>query len=236
MKHKVIGVLAACAFVLTLVWLTQMISATLRYGSFEQFDDALAFAREQHWFYFTATYANALLFTLCNAMLFGSLSGLFKEKHFEWVGVGLVFISLYSILAIVSYLSQLVLVPQMISQLDDQQFRVMTLTFLRHWLQIWPHSTIQAFDQFSYFLLGFPCVIYGLLMTQIVRMRTVGWLFTVSGIFCMPIGVGIICGIPALVGVPSMIGGVFSIFATGWLAVNQLKETTRTSSSDGAAS
>jgi hypothetical protein len=225
MKHKVIGVLAACNFVLTLVWLTQMIGITIQYGSFELFDDALAFAREQHWFYYTATYANALLLTLVNAMLLGYLSSLFKEKNHEWAGVGLVFISLYAILAIVSYLAQLVLVPLLINQLEDQQIRLFSFTLLRQWLQIWPHSTIQAFDQFSYFLLGFPCVIYGLLMTQIVRMRTVGWLYTVSGLFCMPIGVGIICGIPGLVAIPSMIGGVFSIFATGWLAVNQLKES-----------
>jgi hypothetical protein len=219
MNTKTTGTLATIVLILTLVWLSQMIGAAIHYGSFERFDDALAFAREQHWFYYKATYANALLLTLGNALLFGSLYGLLKREQPEWAAAGLVFIPLYAILALVSYLSQFALVPALVSQLEDPQLQPMALASLHHWLQIWPQSTIQLFDQFSYFLLGFPVLIYGFLMWRTARLRIPGGLFMLSGLFCLPIGIGIMAGFPALVGTPSMIGGVASIVATGWLAV-----------------
>jgi hypothetical protein len=223
MKTKITGILAASVVILTLIWLAQMIGAAVKYGSFEKFNDALAFARERHWFYYTATYANALVLTLFNALLYGSLYGLLKGEHPEWTAAGLVFVPLYAILAMVAYLSQIVLVPALINQLEDPQLQPIALALLHHWLQIWPHSTIQLFDQFSYFLLGMPGLIYGLLMWRIALLRIPGGFFVLSSIFCLLIGVGIISGLPELVGVPSMIGGIVSIIATGWLAVVLLR-------------
>ncbi len=225
MKKQVTGILAAAVLVLTIIWLSQMIGASARYGSFERFDNALAFARERHWFYYNATYANALMLTLFNMLLYGSLYGLLKKEHPEWTAAGLVFVPLYAILATVSYLSQIVLVPVLIYQLEDPVTQPIALALLHHWLQIWPQSTIQQFDQFSYFLLGVPGLIYGLLMWNTTRLRIPGGLFVVSGLFCLLIGVGIITGLPALVGVPSMIGGVVSIIATGWLAFVLLRNS-----------
>jgi len=227
MKTKTTGILAASVLILTLIWLSQMIGAAVKYGSFEHFDDALAFARERHWFYYSATYANALVLTLFNALLYGSLYGLLKGEHPEWTAAGLVFVPLYAILAFVSYLSQIIMVPVLISQLEDPQLQPVALALLHHWLQIWPQSTIQLFDQFSYFILGIPGLIYGLLMWRIALLRIPGGLFVVSSSFCLLIGVGIITGIPELVGVPSMIGGIVSIIATGWLAVVLLRNPGR---------
>ncbi len=223
MKTQTSGILAASVVILTLIWLSQMIGASVKYGSFEHFDDALAFAREQHWFYYNATYANALALTLFNMLLYGSLYGLLKKENPEWTAAGLVFVPLYAVLAMVAYLSQIIMIPALISQLEDPLTQPVALALLRHWLQIWPHSTIQLFDQFSYFLLGIPGLIYGLLMWKIALLRIPGGLFIVSGVFCLLIGVGIITGLPDLVGVPSMIGGIVSIFAAGWLAVALLR-------------
>jgi hypothetical protein len=226
MKTKITGILAASVVILTLIWLSQMIGAGIKYGSFEHLEDALAFARERHWFYYSATYANALVLTLFNMLLYGSLYGLLKEENPEWTAAGLVFVPVYGLLASVSYLSQLVMIPVLISQLEDPQLQPIAFALLHHWLQIWPQSTIQLFDQFSYFLLGVPGLIFGLLMCKIPVLRIPGGLFVVSSFFCLLIGVGIITGIPELVGVPSMIGGVVSIIAIGWLGVVLLRNPT----------
>ena len=227
MKTQTSGMLAASVLILTLIWLSQMIGASVKYGSFEHFDDALAFAREQHWLYYYATYANALALTLFNMLLYGSLYGLLKKDNPEWAAAGLVFVPLYALLALVAYLSQIVLVPVLINQLEDPQLQPIALTLLQHWLQIWPQSTIQLFDQFSYFILGVPGLIYGFLMWKIAPLRIPGGLFIVSGGFCLLIGVGIISRLPQLVGLPSMIGGIVSIIATGWLAVVLLRNPGR---------
>jgi hypothetical protein len=223
MKTKITGVLAASVFILTLIWLAQMIGIAVKYGTFEHFEDALTFARERHWFYYNTTYANALILTLFNMLLYGSLYGLLKGEHPELTTAGLVFVPLYGILALVSYLSQIVMVPALIPQLEDPQLQPIALALLHHWLQIWPQSTIQLFDQFSYFLLGVPGLIYGLLMWRIEILRITGGLFVLSSAFCLLIGIGIITGLSGFVGVPSMIGGLLSIIATGLLAVVLLR-------------
>jgi hypothetical protein len=51
LNAKITGTVAAATLVLTLIWLAQMIGIAMKYGSIELFDDALAFAKEQHWFY-----------------------------------------------------------------------------------------------------------------------------------------------------------------------------------------
>lgn len=221
---KSTGILAGLVVIFTLIWLAQMIGVNAAYGSIEDFDQALAYARQAHWFYFSATYINALLLTLANVLLYGSLFGLLKKIHPEWAAAGLAFVPLYAILALFSYQSQLVVVPVLIAQLSDPQLQPAATTLLQHLLQLAPQSTLGLFDQFSYFLLGFPGVIYGLLMWQDQRLRIPGMLFAVGGGFCLLIGVGVLGRIPALIGIPSMAGGVLSIVATGWLAVCLLSE------------
>ncbi len=224
MKNKTTGILAGFAFIFTLVWLAQMIAVNIHYGTFERFDQALAYARQAHWFYYSATYINVLILTLLNGLLFGSLYGMLKNAHPEWAAAGLIFVPLYSILALFSYLSQLTLVPVLIEQLNDPQLQAGATLLLQHLLQASPKSTIILFDQFSYFLLGFPCLIYGLLMWQYKTVRIPGALFAGSGAFCLLIGVGIVARIPALIDIPSMVGGVISIVATGWLAASVLRD------------
>ena len=223
MQTKSTGFLAGLVVIFTLIWLAQMIGVSVVFGAMDRFDQALAFAQQAHWFYYSATYINALLLTLFNVLLYGSLYGLLKDEHPGWASAGLAFVPLYAILALFSYLSQLTVVPALIAQLDDPQLQPAATLVLQHMLQIWPQSTLMLFDQFSYFLLGFPGLIYGLLMGQNRQLRIPGALFAIGGAFCMPIGLGIVAHLPSLIGIPSMAGGVISIAATGWLAFSLLR-------------
>lgn len=217
------GILAGLLVIFTLIWLVQMIGVNMVYGSVNAFEQALEFAREAHWFFYSATYLNALVLTLLNVMLFGSLYGMLKEEHPGWTAIGLAFVPLYAILAVFSYLSQLIVVPVLIEQMNDPQVYIVAATLLRHLIQINSQSTLIMFDQFSYFLLGFPCLIYGLLLWKTGQLRTPGALFTISGALCLIIGPGVVLHIPALIDIPSMAGGVLSILATGSLAVRLMR-------------
>ena len=82
---------------------------------------------------------------------------------------------------------------------------------------------MQQFDQFSYFLLSIPGMIYGIGLYQYGRpFRAAGVFFILSSLLCLPIGFGVLMGRLELVGIPSMIGGVLSIFAFTLLGVNLL--------------
>lgn len=222
MNYKIVGVLAALAVSLTLIWLAQVIGVSIRYGTLETFDQALAFAREAHWFFYQATYINAVLLTLVNVLLFAGLYALLKDEQPVLAAAGLAVMPLYGILALFSYLSQLTLVPTLIAQLADSALAPMANTLLHHLIQLYPHSTLILFDQFSYFLLGIPSLIDGLLLWRIRPLRVPGALFTLSGAACLLIGPGVLGGFRALIDGPSMFGGVLSIFACGWLAYRLL--------------
>ncbi len=224
MKNKVTGILAGLDFLFTLIWLGQMVGKQLVYGSLVEFDQALSYAKEAHWFFYSATYINAILLTLFGLMLYASLYALLKETQSAWAIVGLVFVPLYGILALFSYLCQLTITPALITQLEDPQLQPGAMFLLHHLLQSWPKSTLILFDQFSYFLLGFPCLIYGLLMWKTQQLRIPGALFAISGVLCLLIGPGVVARILVLIDVPSMAGGVLSIAATGWLAVSLLRD------------
>ncbi len=223
MKNKPVGTLALIVFLLTVFWLGQMILVNIRLGTIDNFEKALIYATERHWFYYTFVYVNALLLTLANVLFYGSLYGMLKKHQPEWAAAVFAIVPLYGIFALSSYLSQLVLVPILINQVADPQLQNFASGALQHLLQMWPHSTIGLFDQFSYFLLGFPGFIYGLMMMKEPYLRVPGILFVISGGFCFLIGIGIVMNVMALVGIPSMIGGIFSIAATGILAWKLLK-------------
>ena len=222
MKNKTVGILACIDLVVTLIWVTQMIGVSARYGSLETIDAAIAYARQSHWFFFTGVYVNALVLTLIGMLFYGALYGMLRQVHPEWAAAGLVFVPVYGLLAIGSYLTQIVVVPGLITQLSDPQNQPVALAFLRHLVQAWPHSTIVQFDQFSYFILSIPGLIYGLLLWKIRPLRVPAVLFVTGSALCLLVGVGIVMGLPALVGAPSMAAGVLSLFALGWLAVSLL--------------
>lgn len=223
MKSKPVGLLALIVFALTILWLVQMVLVNMHLGEVTQFEQALDYAAEQHWFYFTFVYLNALLLTLANIVFYGSLFPLLKKIQPEISAAAFSIVPVYGILALCSYLSQIVLVPVLIEQVKDPQMTTFALGALQHVVQMWPKSTIGLFDQFSYFLLGIPGFLYGYLMIKDSNLRLPGLLFVLGSGFCFLIGIGIVLNYMPLVGIPSMIGGVLSIAAIGILAWKLLK-------------
>lgn len=214
MKHKTLGVIILIDVVCLLAWLGGMILMINAYGEIKSFDQALAFATERHPFYYTFTYANAVLFSLLNSMVFAGLYGLVKDRYPLWSAIGFVFIPVYSILAIISYLSQLVIIPPLIELLAEPRYQAVVEVLLRNLIQNWSGSTLGYFDQFSYFILGIPSLIFGLALLPFGKlMKAAGLMLALSGASCLLIGPGVIFDIPALISAPSMLGGVLSITA-----------------------
>jgi hypothetical protein len=201
-----------------------MIAMNLTYGEVSTFEGALAFAQEQHPFFYTFTYVNAVLFSILNTMVFAGLYALLKSENPLWSGIALAFLPVYAILAIFSYLSQLVIVTRLIDLIGDPELGSASILMLHNMLQMYPKSALGYFDQFSYFILGIPSLIFGLLLYRHQQpLRLAGILLSLSGITCLLIGPGVMLDIPALISSPSMIGGVLSILAFIPLCIGLLR-------------
>jgi hypothetical protein len=224
MRNKTLGVIVLIDLVSLVGWLAGMILMNAAYGGISTYEGALAFARERHPFYYTFNYANAVLFSLLNTMVFAGLYAYLKRNTPLWAAIGLAFIPIYTILALFSYLSQLVIVPQLVNLLESPELQPAATALLYNLLQIYPESTLGYFDQFSYFILGIPSLIFGLALYRGgAPFRVAGVLLALSGAACLLIGPGVMFGLPALIAGPSMVGGVLSIAAFVPLCIGLLR-------------
>jgi hypothetical protein len=223
MKGKTLGFLVLADLAVTATWLVLMIAMFATYGTLDSFEQALAFATERHWLFYTVNYGNALLLTIINTMVFAGLYAFLRRDVPGWAEIGFAFVPIYAIIALGSYLSQIVVLPRLIDLLALPEYQAATTVLLRHPIQIWPESSLQQLDQFSYFLGSIPSLIFAVGLIRRGRPRVAVWLLGLSGFSWLFIGVGVVAGWTQLVSVTSMLGGILAIVAWVFLAMGLLR-------------
>jgi hypothetical protein len=229
MKSKVLGSLVLLDLVLISMWLAILIALNVSKGPIETFEQALNFATERHWLFYYVTYINAILFTVLGTAIYAGLYVFLRRGSEMWAAIGFVFAPIYGLLALGSYLSQLIAIPRLIEMLANPAYEATATVLLQHLIQMWPQSALQQIDQFSYAIGGIPGIIFGILLYRYSRpMRVAGGLLMLSGATGPFVGVGVIAGLTQLVTVSSMIGGILAMPAYLLLGVNLLRHGTAT--------
>jgi len=123
---------------------------------------------------FFLIYIDAALLTCVAASLFAGLYLLVCEREPLWAAVGLVFVPVYLGLNLVSYLSQIVLVPALLRLCGDPALGSMAQWWLGQVQHSAPGSAIGFANALAYVALGVPSVVYGLAM----RPRSRAWAAT----------------------------------------------------------
>lgn len=224
MKHKSLGILILVDLVLLLTWLILMIVMGASGRMPTNAAQALDFAAEQHWLFYKVNYANAVLFAIFNGLVYAGLYALLKNDSPGWAEIGFVLVPVVVFINLFSYLSQLVVVPQLLALTAESAGGQDGSVLLPLMIQINPEGALGYFDQFGYFLMALPSLVFGfLLYKRGAPLRIGGLLLILSGVFCLPIGVGVLANIPGIVGTPSMIGGVLSIAAFALIGIKLLK-------------
>ncbi len=219
MSRRALGFLVIAHLVALLVWLATMIGIAATIGMPRSFHDSLTFVATRDWFSYDVCYANAVLLTVLGVMVWAGLYRFLRKELGFWAEVGFVFIPIYGIIALFSYVSQLVIVPGLVADTSETSAEL-----LRHLMHIWPESSLQNFDQFAYFLLGITSFVFGIgLARKSGALRVSGWLFVLGGPLTLAIGVGVLLGWTQVVGGSSMAGGVLSIVAEVALAIGLLR-------------
>jgi hypothetical protein len=225
-KQKTLGIIILIDLVLLIGWLAIMIVMGASGQMPVDFWEAVSFAGEEHWLFYKLNYANASLYAILNGVVFAGLYAMLKRDGPGWAEVGILLVPVIVFINLFSYLSQLVVVPGLVElAMGRPGQNPAAELLLRNLLQTSPDSALLYFDQFGYFLLSVPSIIFGVLLYRRGKPHRVGGaLLALSGVFCAPVGFGVLAGIEWMISAPSMIGGVLMMVAFGFIGVTLLRD------------
>jgi hypothetical protein len=223
MPNKSIGVLALVLFVLTLLWLVFMLTGVANYGIHENFDELLSLLSKGDALFYVA-YVNAALITAIVTLLFASLFVYCKAKSPVWAVIALIFVPVYSFLNLISYLSQVTLVPYLMNLSNNQNFTNASEVLLRLTVQQWPQSFIWFMNNLAYAVLGIPSVVFGIILIHDkTLLKIAGVLLSLNGIACI-IGVAGVLMHNDVLSVGSALGGAIYLVALIPLSIGFLRK------------
>ena len=211
-RTKLFAIVSMIAFIVTVLWLALLIADTAGAGPLDTFEQVLAHVSDPDALYYL-TYANAALTVLATTLLFAVLYLYCKTTAPELALLGLVFVPAYAALNLMVYLSQLTVVPSLITAHQQVQHQAAAELLLQQTIQMWPGSTVSFLNGLGYAILGIPSVILGaILLWQRGFLRLAGALLALSGIACLVGLVGMLVG-SELLGIGSLVGGGLYLLA-----------------------
>ncbi|MDW7651502.1 MAG: hypothetical protein SCK29_07655 [Bacillota bacterium] len=213
---------AAVSLFFTAVWLVLMVFSVSQTGAVSTIEQALDYAVNSG-LLFQATYVNAVLVTLAVTVFFAYLSEFCKSLNPGFAVTGIVFVSVYCLLNLFVYFSQITILPRLLAAVhtsaNPEIYRILAGQFV----QLWPGSVTAILNQLAYGLLGIPSILFGILLIQHRETWSLaGWLLVLNGMACI-IGIfGTVAG-NSLLAAGSVAGGALFLFAM--LAITMKKGT-----------
>ena len=211
-RTKLFAIVSMIAFIVTVLWLALLIADTAGAGPLDTFEQVLAHVSDLDALYYL-TYANAALTVLATTLLFAVLYLYCKTIAPALALLGLVFVPVYAALNLVVYLSQLTVVPALLTAYQQAQHQAAAELLLQQTIQIWPGSAVSFLLGVGYAILGIPSIILGaILFWHRGLLRLAGALLALSGIACLVGLIGMLAG-NELLGNGSLAGGVLYLLA-----------------------
>ncbi len=226
-----LGLLTLIVAVLTGIWLLLLLVTELPAPPTATLAGRVANI-EAHPTLFVLTYANAGLLTLACVAMLGGYYAHCRQDNPRWAAVALLFVPIYGLINTLVYLSQAVVIPQLLILYHDQQTAVLGETWLRLALHTWPGSAAEFFNALAYAILAIPTVIFGLILTresinarearQALGSRLGGVLLAASGLLSIVALAGVVAGDP-LMALASPAGGFLFLLALLALSAHFLR-------------
>ena len=211
-RTKLFAIVSMIAFIVTVLWLALLIVDIAGAGPLDTFEQVSAHVSGLDALYYL-TYANAALSVLATTLLFGALYLYCKAIAPELALLGLIFVPAYAALNLVVYLSQLTVVPALLTAHEQPQHQAAVELLLRQTIQMWPGSGVAFLNGLGYAVLGIPSIILGaILLWQRGLLRLAGALLALNGIACLVGLIGTLAG-SELLGAGSLVGGALYLLA-----------------------
>jgi hypothetical protein len=222
MSNRFLASLALLCLLFTVLWLALLIAGLASAGPLTSFEQVLAYAARQDAL-FTLTYLNAALVTLSATALFAGLFAAHRRQIPGWAEVGLVFVPIYAAINLVVYLSQVTLVPGLLALRLDPAYRDVAEFLLRQAIQQWPASAVAQFNSLAYALLAIPSLIFAAPLLRLGGVLRLGGLWLALSAIASILGFAGALVHSELLGLGTLLGGVFFLLALICLAVGYFR-------------
>lgn len=182
MQQKTFFGLTLALTLSTILCVVLLILGVQRVGYIVTPTDALRYISNPN-LLFSATYVNAAVLTLLNVVVTIGFHSLLHSKFKFWAPISLAFVSIYGLLNLFVYLSQVTIVPRLLDLYQVSEYRAAIEPLLLLFVQDWKGSMVSVLNCLAYALYGIPSVILGLLMVKYPRwMKATGVFYILSGI------------------------------------------------------
>jgi hypothetical protein len=199
------------AFV-TFLWMALMIKGAGRQEPVHTVDDAVAHASRGGWEYYLG-YINAALITVSATILLSGLYYLFAGRVWTWVAGA--FIPVYCTLNLVSYLSQVTVIPRLLAMKEAGKDSNTVDLLIGQMVHVWPGSAVHVLNALAYAVFGIPSIVFGWYMMDAgapAAITAAGVLLVLNAVVCIVGFAGVIMR-NAMLGLGSVAGGVLFAFA-----------------------
>ena len=145
--------------------------------------------------------------------LFAVLHTTHRLRSPAWSFIDLVFVPVYSVLNLTIYISQITVVPRLVTLMGQPGLQPAATALLSQSLQVWPESSAGILNSLAYAVLAIPSIIYGtLLWGQRTALRVGGALLIANGIACI-LGFMVVILDSPLLQLGTVLGGVLFLAA-----------------------
>ncbi len=208
---RAIGYLALSLAVVTVAWVITFIIGEASSPPVETIADKVAAVESQGVLFF-ATYANAALLTVLAVFVFAGFYVYCRPRHELWSAIGFAMVPVYGIGNLVSYLSQVLVVPELLIVYHDPAHQKTAQVLLQLTLHTWPGSATEALNSGAYAALGIPSIIFPVIALRHEKgLRIGGLLLGLSGVLSIIAFVGVLFALRFLLVLSPLGGFVFLV-------------------------
>lgn len=224
MKPKTIGIIAAIAIITDLLWILLMVAMEANAPVFNSLAERINYIESKATLY-NVSYINAAFLTIIGTLFMTSLYIQSKRMNEFWATIAFVFVPIYGLLNLFSYLSQVFIVPQLLILFRSVESREIASTLLAFTLHNWPGSIIESLNGLAYGVLGIPSIIYPVLIMRKPRILAFGGIMLfLSGVLAIIAFSGTLFFTRYFTSI-SIIGGILATLADFPIAYHFLIDT-----------
>ena len=207
MKNKTIGWITLVLIITHLLWIALMGLSQASSPEVTSIQEKIQAIENQKSLYIV-NYLNAALLTLITVFFMSAIFAYFRQTNSFWPMIAFAFIPIYGLANLISYLSQISVIPSLITLFRENETQTITLVLLKLTIHTWPGSAIQTLNALAYAILGIPFIIFPLIWFRHSKLLMIsGVLLATSGVLSIIAFIGLVAGIGFLTPL-SIISGI----------------------------
>jgi hypothetical protein len=206
MKTRITGILTMAVAITTAIWVVLTIATEMTAVPAATLEEKIeSLGKLDFLFYFN--YTNAAMITLLSVAMFTGFYLYCRDEAEYWSTMAVVFVPIYGMGNLVTYLSQVFVVPYLLDLYRLPETALTAEVLLGLMIHNWYGTAMEPLNGMSYAILGIPSIIFAVIMFRKAKgLRVGGVLLALSGVLSMIAVIGVALQ-NLLLGMMSLAGG-----------------------------